>query len=74
MKKSTFAAILAFLACAVGALTAFAIYLWKREKELAEYEQLLFDADSQEEDQEEDGDQADPEEEYILSVQDENEE
>lgn len=74
MKKSTFAAILAFLACAVGALTAFAIYLWKREKELAEYEQLLFDADSQEEDQEEDGNQADPEEEYILSVQDENEE
>lgn len=71
MKKSTFAAMLAFLACAVGALTAFAIYLWKRERELAEYEQLLFEADSQEED-----DDALPgaEEEYILSVEEENEE
>ncbi len=71
MKKSTFAAMLAFLACAVGALTAFAIYLWKREKELAEYEQLLFEADSQDEDED---DQADAEEEYILSVEDETEE
>lgn len=73
MKKSTFAAMLAFLACAVGALTAFAIYLWKRERELAEYEQLLFEADSQDEDEDEDT-PADAEEEYILSVQDENEE
>ena len=71
MKKSTFAAMLAFLACAVGALTAFAIYLWKRERELAEYEQLLFEADSEEE---EDGTLPGAEEEYILSVEEENEE
>ncbi len=71
MKKSTFAAMLAFLACAVGALTAFAIYLWKRERELAEYEQLLFEADSQEE---EDDTLPGAEEEYILSVEEENEE
>lgn len=69
MKKSTFAAMLAFLACAVGALTAFAIYLWKRERELAEYEQLLFEADSQEE---EDDTLPGAEEEYILSVEEEN--
>ncbi len=71
MKKSTFAAMLAFLACAVGALTAFAIYLWKRERELAEYEQLLFEADSEEE---EDDTLPGAEEEYILSVEEENEE
>ena len=71
MKKSTFAAMLAFLACAMGALTAFAIYLWKRERELAEYEQLLFEADSQEE---EDDTLPGAEEEYILSVEEENEE
>lgn len=71
MKKSTFAAMLAFLACAVGALTAFAIYLWKRERELAEYEQLLFEADPEEE---EDDTLPGAEEEYILSVEEENEE
>lgn len=69
MKKSTFAAMLAFLACAVGALTAFAIYLWKRERELAEYEQLLFEAGSEEE---EDDTLPGAEEEYILSVEEEN--
>ncbi|MGN0975841.1 MAG: phosphatase [Gemmiger sp.] len=42
MKKSTFGAALAFLAAATGALTAAAIYLYRREKELDEYEQLLF--------------------------------
>lgn len=52
MSKSTFAAILAFLACAVGALTAFAIYLWKREKELSEYEELLFSVDEEEAEEE----------------------
>lgn len=45
MKKTTFGAILAFLACAVGALTAAALYLRRREKELDEYEELLFGDD-----------------------------
>ena len=34
MKKSTFGAILAFLFAAAGALTAAALYLRRREKEL----------------------------------------
>lgn len=42
MKKSTFGAILAFLFAAAGALTAAALYLRRREKELDEYEQLLY--------------------------------
>ena len=42
MKKSTFGAILAFLFAAAGALTAAALYLYHREKELDEYERLLF--------------------------------
>ena len=41
MKKSTFGAILAFLFAAAGALTAAALYLRRREKELDEYERLL---------------------------------
>ena len=45
MKKSTFGAILAFLFAAAGALTAAAIYLYRREKELDEYERLLFSDD-----------------------------
>lgn len=45
MKKSTFGAILAFLAAAVGALTAAALYLRHRERELDEYEKLLFNDD-----------------------------
>lgn len=65
MKKSTFAAVLAFLACATGALTAFALYLRRREKELAEYEQLLFDAGEEEEEAQE---EPAKEEEYVLSV------
>lgn len=47
MKKSTFGAALAFLAVAAGALTAVAIYLYRREKELDEYEQLLFSDDGE---------------------------
>ncbi|WP_346668491.1 phosphatase [uncultured Subdoligranulum sp.] len=42
MKKSTFGAMLAFLFAAAGALTAAALYLYRREKELDEYERLLF--------------------------------
>lgn len=42
MKKSTFAAILIFLSAAVGALVAAYMYIQRREKELDEYEQLLF--------------------------------
>lgn len=49
MKKTTFGAILALLACAVGALTAAALYLRRREKELDEYEELLFSTDFNEE-------------------------
>lgn len=57
MKKSTFAAILAFIAAATGALVAAALYIRRREKELDEYEQLLFSEDfndSIEEENEED--------------------
>ena len=42
MKKTTFGAVLAFLFAAAGALTAAALYLHPREKELDEYERLLF--------------------------------
>lgn len=49
MKHSTFAAILLFLASAVGALTAAWLYIRRREKELDEYEQLLFSEDFTEE-------------------------
>ena len=45
MKKSTFGAVLAFLFAAAGALTAVALYLYHREKELDEYERLLFSDD-----------------------------
>ena len=45
MKKSTFGAILAFLLAAAGALTAAALYLRRREKELDEYERLLYSDD-----------------------------
>lgn len=46
MKKSTFGAVLAFFFAAAGALTAAALYLYHREKELDEYERLLFGDDS----------------------------
>ena len=45
MKKSTFGAVLAFMFAAAGALTAAALYLYHREKELDEYERLLFGDD-----------------------------
>ena len=48
MQKTTFGAALAFLAAAAGALTAAAIYLYRREKELDEYEELLFGEDADE--------------------------
>ena len=49
MKHSTFVAVLLFLASAVGALTAAWLYIRRREKELDEYEQLLFSEDMDEE-------------------------
>lgn len=54
MKKSTFGAVLAFLFAAAGALTAAAIYLYRREKELDEYERLLFSDGYEDEDADED--------------------
>ena len=45
MKKSTFGAVLAFFFAAAGALTAAALYLYHLEKELYEYERLLFSDD-----------------------------
>lgn len=45
MKKSTFGAVLAFMFAAAGALTSAALYLYHREKELDEYERLLFSDD-----------------------------
>lgn len=49
MKKSTFAVILVFLAAVAGALAAAYMYIQRREKELDEYEQLLFSEDLDEE-------------------------
>lgn len=54
MKKSTFGAVLAFLFVAAGALTAAALYLYRREKELDEYERLLFNEDEYEDEDEDD--------------------
>lgn len=56
MKKSTFGAILAFLFAAAGALTAAALYLRRLEKELDEYERLLYS---------DDGDDYDDDDEYL---------
>lgn len=51
MKKSTtFVAVILFLSAVVGALTAAWLYIRRREKELDEYEQLLFSEDPEEED------------------------
>ena len=61
MKNTTFAAILMFLAAAVGALVAGALYLRRREKELDEYEQLLFSEDFSDEDEAEDPEQEEDE-------------
>ena len=55
MKKSTFGIALAFIAAAAGILTAVALYLRRREKELDEYESLLYsDSDFDEDDDEDD--------------------
>ena len=54
MKKSTtFVAMALFLSAAVGALTAAWLYIRRREKELDEYEQLLFSEDLDEDELEE---------------------
>ena len=42
MKKSCLIAVIATLAAVAGALAAVAVYLHRREKELDEYERLLF--------------------------------
>ena len=47
---------LAFLFAAAGALTAAALYLYHREKELDEYERLLFSDDYDDFDDEDDTD------------------
>ena len=50
MKKSTLVALLVFLSAVAGALAAAYFYLVKREKELDEYEQMLFSEDYDDED------------------------
>ncbi|WP_394959887.1 phosphatase [Candidatus Allofournierella merdavium] len=49
MKQSTFVALVLMLAAGVGALTAAWLYVRRREKELDEYEQLLFSEDMDDE-------------------------
>lgn len=48
MKKSCLIAVIATLAAVAGALAAVAVYLRRREKELDEYERLLFGEDDAE--------------------------
>ena len=48
MKKSCLIAVIATLAAVAGALAAVALYLNRREKELDEYERLLFGEDDAE--------------------------
>lgn len=45
MKKSTMVTLLALLAALAGALGAGYLYLLKRERELDEYEEMLFSED-----------------------------
>lgn len=45
MKKSCLISVIAALAAVAGALAAVAVYLHRREKELDEYERLLFGED-----------------------------
>ncbi len=45
MKKATLISFVVVLSAAVGALVAMFVYLRKREAELDEYEQILFDCD-----------------------------
>lgn len=68
MKNSTFAAILMFLAAAVGALVAGALYLRRREKELDEYEQLLFSEDFSDDEADEDEADLEPEEDVTVEA------
>ena len=68
MKNTTFAAILMFLAAAVGALVAGALYLRRREKELDEYEQLLFSVDFSDDEADEDEADLEPEEDVTVEA------
>ena len=54
MKKSTFGVALAFIAAAAGVLTAVALYLRRREKELDEYERLPYSDNEFDDDEDED--------------------
>ena len=64
MKKSCLITVIATLAAVAGALAAVAVYLHRREKELDEYEQLLFSEDFKDEDDyDEDEEAAEPQEE-----------
>lgn len=54
MKKSTLIALIVFLSTIAGALAAAYFYLAKREKELYEYEQMLFSEDYEGDDGSED--------------------
>lgn len=68
MKNTTFAATLMFLAAAVGALVAGALYLRRREKELDEYEQLLFSEDFSDDEVDEDEADLEPEEDVTVEA------
>lgn len=68
MKNTTFAAVLMFLAAAVGALVAGALYLRRREKELDEYEQLLFSEDFSDDEADEDEADLEPEEDVTVEA------
>ena len=68
MKNTTFAAILMFLAASVGALVAGALYLRRREKELDEYEQLLFSEDFSDDEADEDEADLEPEEDVTVEA------
>ena len=54
MRKSTLVALLVVLAAVAGALAALYFYVLRREKELDEYEQLLFSEDFDDEFSDED--------------------
>lgn len=53
MKKSCLVAVITVLAAVAGALAAVAVYLHRREKELDEYERLLFNDEYEDEDDDE---------------------
>lgn len=68
MKHSTLVAILLFLAAAVGALTAAWLYIRRREKELDEYEQLLFSDEFDEEDEPVSAEEVAPAPDYVVEA------